>query len=151
MRLPEALGVGGLVVFAWLVLSRGDWLAAVGGVLGLPALIVVVFGVVWSLLADSSFANADTRRFPRRSRALLWIGYLVLSLSLLNWLEHSHRHASTAHIDAGFFLLGIPVAAWLAIRRPFSAAATAQATATAPDESGQSVESSPTAAARDAE
>jgi hypothetical protein len=116
---PRAVRLAVLVLFSWLVFTRGDFLSILGGFLGLPGILIVVSGVVFSLLADASFTSGDSRWFPRGSRPLLWVGYLVLSLTVANWLQVTHGNDITVGAaDNGFFYLGIPLAAWLMIRRP---------------------------------
>jgi hypothetical protein len=106
-----------LVVFSWLVLSRGDYISFVGGIVGLPAVLVVVFGVVLTLASGSSFASSTSRRLPREARPLLFVGYLLLSAVILFWVTVTHEPGSDLDSLAGFFFLGLPMAAWLAGRR----------------------------------
>jgi hypothetical protein len=101
---------------------RGDWLSFVGSLLGLPALIVVVLGVPWTLLAGSSFGNGDTPAFPPGPSPA--VDRLPGAVGGDPDLAGTLAPARPGHaIDSGFFLLGIPVAAWLWMRRPFSRAA----------------------------
>jgi hypothetical protein len=91
-----------------------------------------VFGILWTLLSGSAFANGASRAFPRATRPLMWIGYLVLSLAIFNWIEVTHTVDSAPDtLDEGFFRLGIPLAAWLWMRRPF-ASPTAETSTVAP-------------------
>jgi hypothetical protein len=113
-----AATLAALVVFAWLAMSRGDWIAFLGGFLSLPAILVVVVGIAFSLAADAGFTAQPSRRFPVPSRVLLFVGYLVLSVTLLHWAEATHATSITdSAAAAGFFALGIPWAAWLVARR----------------------------------
>ena len=117
----DAAGVvalGAITVFSWLVLSRGDWISVTGALLGLPAILVVVVGVAFSLAGDSGFTATSSRRLPQGARVLLFVGFLVLSVTILHWVEATHADSPTADAtDAGFFFLGIPWAAWLIGRR----------------------------------
>ncbi|WP_121257917.1 hypothetical protein [Nocardioides ferulae] len=106
-----------LTVFSWFVLSQGDWIAFVGGLVGLSGIVVVVFGVAYSLVGDAAFTAGSSRRLPQGSRVLLFVGYLVLSVTILHWVEATHSHTSDAATQAGFFYLAIPIAAWLVGRR----------------------------------
>lgn len=105
-----------VTVFAWLVFSRGDWITFLGGLAGLPAILVVVVGIAFSLAGDSAFTRESSKRLPQGSRILLWVGYLVLSVTILHWVEAAHQPTGFAS-DNAFFYLGIPLAAWLAGRR----------------------------------
>ncbi len=58
---------------------------------------------------------------PRRTRALLWIGYLVLSATIVNWvLAIHHENPIEGPTLKGFTFLGLPLAAWLLSWRPFA-------------------------------
>jgi hypothetical protein len=115
---PAALaGLTTLLVFSWLVMSRGDYISFVGGLVGLPAVLVVVFGVVLTLASGSAFASESSRRLPAEARPLLFVGYLLLSVVILLWLEVTHEEGQDAFSLAGFYVIGIPMACWLAGRR----------------------------------
>ncbi|GAA1165690.1 hypothetical protein [Nocardioides aquiterrae] len=112
------VALGALTVFSWLAMSRGDWISVIGALIGLPAIVVVVVGIAFSVAGDAGFTATSTRRLPQGARVLLFVGYLVLSVTILHWVEatHADSHAAGA-ADAGFFYLGIPWAAWLVGRR----------------------------------
>jgi hypothetical protein len=106
-----------VLVFSWLVVGRGDYISFVGGLVGLSAILVVVFGVVLTLASGSAFASESSRRLPAEARPLLFVGYLLLSVVILYWVTVSHETGSDADSLSGFYFLGIPMAAWLAGRR----------------------------------
>jgi hypothetical protein len=114
----DALTLTAITVFAWLALSRGDWIALVGGLFGLPAILVVVFGIVYSVAGDSGFTRVSSKRMPQGSRVLIFVGYLVLSVTTLHWVEVTHAENFSGPFSyLGFYYLGIPWAAWLLGRR----------------------------------
>jgi hypothetical protein len=114
----DAVTLAAITVFAWLALSRGDWIAFLGGLFGLPAILVVVFGVVYSIAGDAGFTRVSSRRMPQGSRVLMFVGYLVLSVTILHWVEVTHSGSfADAFAYGGFYYLGIPWAAWLLGRR----------------------------------
>jgi hypothetical protein len=106
-----------VLVFSWLVISRGDYLSYVGGLVGLPAILVVVFGVVLTLASGSAFASQSSKRLPTGARPLFFVGYLLLSVAILFWVTVAHAAGQDDDSLSGFFFLGIPMAAWLAGRR----------------------------------
>jgi hypothetical protein len=106
-----------VVVFSWLVISRGDYLSFLGGLLGLPGVVVVVFGVLYTLLSGSGFTTESSTRLPRESRTLMFVGYLLLSVTILNWLEVIHDPQSPLFATSSFYFLGLPLAVWLLVRR----------------------------------
>ena len=111
----------GVVVFLWLAGTKGDFIGIAGGLLGLASVVVVVFGIVYTLLADSSLASGHGRWLPRDARVLLWIGYLVLSVAILNWITATHAtDLSASNAARAFADIGVPLAVWLIIRRPWT-------------------------------
>jgi hypothetical protein len=108
-----------VLVFSWLVVSRGDYISFVGGLVGLPGILVVVFGVALTLASGSAFASESSKRLPAEARPLLFVGYLLLSVVILYWITVTHETGSDDDSLSGFYFLGIPMAAWLAGRRIF--------------------------------
>ena len=106
-----------LLVFSWLVMSRGDYISFIGGLVGLPGILVVVFGVVLTLASGSAFASQGSKRLPTEARPLLFVGYLLLSVVILFWVEVTHEPGQDLDSLAAFYFLGIPMAFWLAARR----------------------------------
>lgn len=114
----DAITLGAITVFSWLVLSRGDWIAFLGDLAGLPGIFVVVFGIAFSLAGDSGFTRVSSKRLPQGSRVLMFVGYLILSVTILHWTETSHAtDFSSVFGYGGFKYLGIPWAAWILGRR----------------------------------
>ncbi len=111
------LSIAAIAVFAWLVMSRGDYIAFLGAALGLPAIVVTVFGIAYVVASDAGFTATDSRRLPQGSRVLLFVGYLLFSVTILHWNAASHAQTPDADLNAAFFYLGIPIAAWLLGRR----------------------------------
>jgi uncharacterized membrane protein len=91
-------------------------LFSAGGVL------LLVIGITWSVLtAGGRFLNADSSGFPRMSRALMYYGYIMLSLCVAHWFVVSHAvEQQTRQSDitlSGFLLYGLAVAMWLLAQR----------------------------------
>ncbi len=113
-----AVILAAVTVFAWLALTKGDWINLIGSLFGLPAILVVVVGVAFSLAGDAGFTAKSGRVVPQGARVLLFVGYLVLSVTILHWVEATHAPSGADFQgDAGFFFIGIPWAAWLVGRR----------------------------------
>ena len=109
-----ALALVCLLVLSGLIATEGDFLTLAAEVLTFSAGAIVVFGIVYSLLTEAPFTGRDGERFPRASRSALFVGYLVLSATILNWALVSHQTDLTGPIAGrGLFLLGIPLVAWL--------------------------------------
>lgn len=88
-----------------------------GALFRAPEMLVVVFGLAYTLVSGSGFTAEASPRLPREARVLLFLGYLILSVALLHWDETIHADAPTALSEIGFFHLGIPIGAWLIGRR----------------------------------
>ncbi|GEP36391.1 hypothetical protein NPS01_00540 [Nocardioides psychrotolerans] len=110
---PGLVSLAAITLFAWLVMSRGDYIAFLGSVLGLPAIVVTVFGIAYVVASDAGFTATSSRRLPQGSRVLLFVGYLLFSVTILHWDAASHGQTPDAQLNAAFFYLGIPIAAWL--------------------------------------
>lgn len=105
-----------VLLFTWLVMSRGDYISFLGGVLGLPSLVVVVFGILYTLLSGAGFTTESSARLPRESRTLMFTGYVLVSVAILHWLAAVHLESDDVSLS-GFYFVGIPLAAWLVARR----------------------------------
>jgi hypothetical protein len=82
---------------------------------GFAGVFFLVFGIVWSILtAGGPFVNQSSPGLPRDSRLLLYIGYVLLSVSVAHWYLVSHNIAMQAIQGtlntAGFLVLGLPLA-----------------------------------------
>jgi hypothetical protein len=113
--------LGALVLFSWLVGTKGDFLQAwLGRFLPVAAVATVVIGLLWLLLTDSALATGDSKVFPMAGRPLLWVGFLLLSVTIANWILVTHAlDFRSALIEKGFLHVGLPLAAWLAGTRRF--------------------------------
>jgi hypothetical protein len=125
-----AVRLGALLVFASLVAGNGYVVCRlVSRVLAAytpPAVLLIVIGVLYVVFADSAFASASSANFPRETRALLWIGYLIFSVAVTNYVLVAREVEDRIEFDRfAFHLLALPLAAWLAVRRPIGAGAGA--------------------------
>ena len=90
---PTSILLAVLVLFAWLVTSRGDYISFAGSLLGLSGVVVLAFGVVYSLLSDSALASESSRFLPRDARPMLFVGY-TLGLGGPGALGRGHPRAA---------------------------------------------------------
>jgi hypothetical protein len=119
---PAAVRLGALLVFASLVAGNGyvatRLVSKVLAAFTPPAVLLIVIGVLYVVLADSSFASASSANFPRETRALLWIGYLIFVVAVTNYVLVAREAEYRIEYDRfAFHLLALPLAAWLAVRR----------------------------------
>jgi hypothetical protein len=123
---PGAIALTALVILTWLMFTRGDFVATLATTVLRPVpfisgTAILVFGIVYTLLVDSELASSSSRHAPANARVLMWIGYLLISVTILMWTQVTHvtdLASTVAH--NGFSDIGIPFAAWLFIRRPWT-------------------------------
>lgn len=81
---------------------------------GFAGVAFLVFGIVWNVLGAGGFANQDTPGLPRASRLMLYLGYVLISVSVAHWYLVSHnlvQQATQADFNSlGFELFGLPLA-----------------------------------------
>ena len=51
---------------------------------------MIALGLVWDALTIGFWANSDSPGLPRVSRILLYLGYILFSLAVLNWSVATH-------------------------------------------------------------
>lgn len=73
----------------------------------------LAFGLAWDLLTSGRWANQSTPRLPQTARIFTYLGYILITVTLVNWSVHSHdleqlnRFTGDAALF-GFILLGRP-------------------------------------------
>jgi hypothetical protein len=82
---------------------------------GFAGVFFLVFGILWNVLtAGGQFANAGSPGFPRASRLLLYLGYVLFSISVTHWYLVSHNlEQQILQSDlnfSGFVTYGLPLA-----------------------------------------
>ncbi len=88
----RALALLGLAFFAW-ILNFTDFLDnPLALFFGFAGIFFTAFGILWGVLtAGGKFANFDSLRFPRLSRIVLYLGYILLTLNLTHWFTVTHN------------------------------------------------------------
>ena len=107
-------------VLLWLLESQSwlsDPLSPLFGLLGAQAIFLSISIFLNVMQAGDHFAlNQETQRFPRASRALLYFGYALLTVTTINWLAASHNAPALAQqgqvAQNGFIAIGLPLAFW---------------------------------------
>ena len=68
--------------------------------LGFSGAALVLFGLTWDLLTGSgSWANGDSRRFPRPTRVLLMLTNSVLTMTVLAYAALIRDGSTTIYLD----------------------------------------------------
>jgi hypothetical protein len=73
----------------------------------------IAFGIVWDLATKGFWTNHGTPGLPRISRLFLYLGYMLFTVTLINWALTSHNLESLGQFtgnvtDAGFGRFGRP-------------------------------------------
>jgi FtsH-binding integral membrane protein len=84
------------------------------GVLGFLGLVLIAMGFVADAAAYGSWANRDSPGLPRVSRVLLYVGYVLFAVALVNWALVTHDLADVQLYTgqgalSGFAALGQPL------------------------------------------
>ncbi|MEY2405959.1 MAG: hypothetical protein QOH64_655 [Acidimicrobiaceae bacterium] len=75
---------------------------------------VLAFSVMFDMVSIGSWANVDTKGLPRSSRLLLYLGYVIFTLVIVNWALITHdlvqqQVFTGLGAQLGFFMLGRPL------------------------------------------
>jgi hypothetical protein len=94
-----------------------DPLSPITALLGAQAALLSVSVFLNVMGAGGRFSlNSDSGGFPRFSRSLLYFGYALLTITILNWLAVTHDIGGMRHNDLitqnGFIAIGLPLAFW---------------------------------------
>jgi hypothetical protein len=73
----------------------------------------IAFGIVWDVATKGFWTNRDTPGLPRISRLFLYLGYMLLTVTMINWALTSHNLETLGQFtgnvtDAGFGRFGKP-------------------------------------------
>jgi hypothetical protein len=96
------------VVLITLLLRQTDFISnrfspfVAGGGLGFLA-----FGLVWDALTVGAWANTGSNALPRVSRILIYLGYILMTVTVVNWFVASHDLAAVGRLTGDLGLLGL--------------------------------------------
>lgn len=123
-RLTEAraLKLLGLALLAALLNQTSFLDNPFSPLLNVAGVLLIAVGILWNVLtAGGRFLNTDSAAFPRISRALMYFGYVMLTLCVAHWFVVTHSVAQqTVQSDitlVGFEVFGLALVYWLAIAR----------------------------------
>lgn len=74
----------------------------------------IAFGIIWDVLTKGFWTNHGTPGLPRVGRLFLYMGYILLTVTMINWALTSHDLATLSQFtgevaDAGFGRFGKPL------------------------------------------
>ena len=67
----------------------------------------VAFGIVWGTLTGAAWVNGDSRALPRAGRIFIYVGYALLSVTLINWALATHNLTESSNLGGDMALIGI--------------------------------------------
>lgn len=82
--------------------------------LGFAGIGFVAFGILYDAIGVGKWANASSPNFPRVSRIFLYLGYVLLSVMIVNWALASHDLKNIEQLTGsvawhGMEVFGIPL------------------------------------------
>jgi hypothetical protein len=95
----RALAFAGMLILSALFSYRDFISDPLGAVLGFSGAALVLFGLSWDLFTGSSWANRESRRFPRHTRVLLVLANYVLSMTVLAYAALIRDGSTTIYFD----------------------------------------------------
>jgi hypothetical protein len=79
-----------LVIITLLMRQTGFIEDPFSPVLGFTGIGMIALGLIWDALTIGFWANNDSPGMPRVSRILLYLGYILFSIAVLNWSVATH-------------------------------------------------------------
>lgn len=67
----------------------------------------IAFGIVWDALTIGAWANVGSRALPRVSRIFLYLGYILMTVTVINWAIASHDLAAVGRLTGDLGLVGL--------------------------------------------
>ena len=67
----------------------------------------IAFGMIYDAITAGTWANVETKGLPRSSRIFLYVGYVLLTVTVVNWALAAHDLHSIAKLTGGAALVGM--------------------------------------------
>ena len=67
----------------------------------------LAFGILWDVLTAGSWANEGTEGLPRVSRVLMYVGYMLLTVTVVNWALTSHDLGTVGQFTGDTAMVGL--------------------------------------------
>jgi hypothetical protein len=90
------------------LLRQTDFLAnPFSPVLGFAGIYFVAFGIAWDALTMGTWANTGSLRLPRVSRVFLYLGYVLITLAVINWTFGAHDLVAASRLTGDQAIFGL--------------------------------------------
>jgi len=76
-------------------------------VFGFAGVGFIAFGVLWDALTSGSWANTSTPGLSRPTRIFLYLGYVILTVTVINWALSTHDLTSLNQLTGNTALVGL--------------------------------------------
>lgn len=67
----------------------------------------LAFGILWDVLTAGSWANQETTGLPRTSRVFMYVGYVLLTVTVVNWALTSHDLDTVGRFTGDTAMVGL--------------------------------------------
>jgi len=67
----------------------------------------LAFGIIWDALTIGAWANEGSRGLPRVSRIFLYLGYVLMTVTVINWAVASHDLGEVGRLTGDLGLVGL--------------------------------------------
>lgn len=105
---PERAGVLAFLTLITLLLKQTDFISnRFSPFFDSSGLGFIAFGIAWDALTIGSWANVSTRGLPRVSRIFLYLGYVLMTVTVINWAAASHDLGAIGHLTGDLGLVGL--------------------------------------------
>lgn len=95
----RAVAIGALLILSALFSYRDFVSDPVGWILGYSGVALVLFGLLWDFFTGLTWANGESRRFPRPVRVLLALTYTLLTVTILAYVSLVRSGNNFASLD----------------------------------------------------
>jgi len=105
---PQRASALAFVTLITLLLRQTDFISnRFSPFFGSGGLGFLAFGIVWDALTIGSWANDGSRGLPRVSRIFLYLGYVLMTVTVINWAVASHDLGAVGRLTGDLGLVGL--------------------------------------------
>lgn len=111
-----------LILIAFILTSLTSLLRALTTAIPVESIVVFVAGTVLILVGKSQFTGRSSPAFPASARTLMWIGYVILSITVALWTHYVAGFAAfTDHLSTVSIVnyVAVPYVGWLVLAGRF--------------------------------